>query len=262
MNQKDVIIVIPIYRPFTANEKCSFQQCIKVLGKYEITFLKPQSLDISRILKEYPALKCTSLDDKWFKSIHTYNELVLNSLFYELFSDYNYILIYQPDAYVFRDELTEWVQKGYDYVGSPWMPGSNKYEGFLGKAFLKVRLKMSKWLRRDISSIHLHYRVGNGGFSLRKTSKMIEVTQKFKEQIQDFLSDKNKLFQEDVFLCIRIKEKASLRIPDYKEALGFGFELNPSLSYKLNGHKLPFGCHDWSREKRWNKFWKYYIRLS
>ena len=35
------------------------------------------------------------------------------------------MLIYQLDAYVFKDELLNWANKGYDYIGAPWLPWKN-----------------------------------------------------------------------------------------------------------------------------------------
>jgi hypothetical protein len=36
--------------------------------------------------------------------------------FYERFVAYDYMLIYQLDAYVFKDELDDWSAKGYDLL--------------------------------------------------------------------------------------------------------------------------------------------------
>lgn len=50
-----------------------------------------------------------------------YNRLMLSEDLYSAFSNYEYILICQSDAYIFRDELKEWCEAGYDYVGAPWL---------------------------------------------------------------------------------------------------------------------------------------------
>lgn len=58
---------------------------------------------------------------------------------------YSHTLIYQPDAFIFKDDLSKWCSKGYEYIGAP----------NVGKA------------RQNVYSPAMPMRVGNGGFSLR-----------------------------------------------------------------------------------------------
>jgi hypothetical protein len=62
------------------------------------------------------------------------------------------MLIYQLDAWVFKDDLMKWCNKGYDYIGAPWFEDFGSYEK--GKKL---------------------WRVGNGGFSLRKIKYFCKV---------------------------------------------------------------------------------------
>lgn len=41
------------------------------------------------------------------------------------------MLVYQLDAYAFKDELFFWASLGYDYIGAPWMPHQRNIGGFL-----------------------------------------------------------------------------------------------------------------------------------
>lgn len=45
---------------------------------------------------------------------------MLSAEFYERFLAWDYILLCQTDAFVFRDELADWCARGYDYIGAPW----------------------------------------------------------------------------------------------------------------------------------------------
>ena len=147
-----VAAVVPVYLKTPENdEKLSLLQTKKILGKYPIILVCPESLDVS----EYQFLtdKTERFADKNFKGVKAYSRLCLDVKFYERFKEYDYIFICQPDGWVFRDELEEWCEKGYDYVGAPW------FEGFDGAD------ENSKMLTE----------VGNGGMSLRKVKSHIEL---------------------------------------------------------------------------------------
>ena len=101
-----VKVIIPIYKnTFTATEKHSLMQAYDILKAYPLVVIKPESLDLSELQAEFPRLTFTSFDDAYFKGISGYNRLMLASGFYERFLDSTYILIYQLDAFVFRDKL-------------------------------------------------------------------------------------------------------------------------------------------------------------
>jgi hypothetical protein len=139
-----VVIAIPIYKqqmePF---EVFSLRRCMSVLGRYQITFLAPKSLDAGAYLTIAPGAHVLRFDDDYFASTASYSELMLSERFYESVLDYEYMLIHQLDAFVFEDQLPNWCTAGYDYIGAPW-----------------PRLK---------------FRVGNGGFSLRRPATCLEV---------------------------------------------------------------------------------------
>ena len=116
------IIIIPVYKPVINDyERASLIQCLKVLNQHPFAFITPLALNC-----EYYCEICArngilfnrySFDDSFFDGIEGYNRLLLNRRFYESFSEFEYMLIYQLDAYVFRDELDIWCSKGFDYIG-------------------------------------------------------------------------------------------------------------------------------------------------
>ena len=198
--------------------------------------------------------------DGWFKSVATYNALLLRDEFYARFSDYAYMLIYQLDAFVFRDTLLEWASRGYDYVGAPWLPNNrNFFQRTMGKVLRKLR-KKTNWKENEfhVSHSHMSYQVGNGGLSLRRVEKMREVTTKYAKLISH-LPLHRRSSQEDVFFSLYIRKRAGISVPDWKEALHFSFENDPRGSFIRLGERLPFGCHYWPKPKYWNSFWHRYI---
>ncbi|WP_396169540.1 DUF5672 family protein [Flavobacterium sp.] len=252
---KAVKILIPIYKSYFGElEEKSFLQCIKVLHNYEIVLVQPEGLDHSYITKKYKNIRVESFSARYFTNIQGYNELLLSSLFYERFLDSEYILIYQLDAFVFKDELIEWCQKGYDYIGAPWITSPKN------TFFAKVSHSIARGFRSKEKNDReqTFFKVGNGGFSLRRTSSHYTIAKKNKEFIFDFLSDKEKKIYaiEDVFWSLKAKEfNPFFKIPDYKEALHFAIDRKPKLAFKLIEYGLPFGCHGINKPKVIG-FWK------
>ena len=229
---KDVAVVIPVYKAKpSSSELKSFQQCLNVLGEYPIVLIAPKGFD-SRIYDQIAGKKLTYIhfDGKYFTSTKGYSELLLSNSFYKYFVSYTYILIYQLDAWVFRNELSSWCALGYDYIGAPWLEPPPITSG------KKPIINLSN---------HLKNRVGNGGFSLRKVKSHIKwatwVSLIFK------LIPKN----EDILWSLFVPFKK----PSHLKALAFAFEMDPEMSFKLNNNKIPFGCHAWEKynPEFWNK---------
>lgn len=267
-----VSVIIPLYksRP-TDNELCAFRQCFKILGKYDIYVVTYQEL----CLKEYNSvinqeIHCKYFDRKYFESIAGYNELLKEYCFYKTFKKYDYILIYQLDAWVFKDALVEWCTKKYDYIGAPWFTDFGVYD-----------------------EEHKLWKVGNGGFSLRRVKRFLYVTnprarflssrevfRTFYKGYKDLpscllkcLGRKNnvayflqknpiyKAYNEDSYFSIVLSqyELMKMYIPDVEQAAYFSFERSPRYLFNLTSEQLPFGCHAW--EKYDADFWKEKICL-
>jgi hypothetical protein len=253
--KKTVKVLIPIYKSYFGElEEKSFLQCIKVLNDYEIVLVQPEGLDNSYITEKFKNITVESFPKHYFQNIEGYNELLLSSLFYERFLDSGYILIYQLDAFVFKDELKEWCQKDYDYIGAPWIASLKKsIWSKITNSIARIFRSKSKNNREQI-----FFKVGNGGFSLRKTASHYSIAKENKSFILDFLSDKEKKIYaiEDVFWSLKASEfDKNFKIPDYKEALNFAIDRKPKLAMSLNNNKLPFGCHGINKPKV-IEFWK------
>lgn len=247
---KKVAVIVPIYREPTALEDISLQQCFKVLAKsHPIFCVKPNTLNLNT---PYPFNKFISFDDTYFKDIAGYNKLMLSEEFYEAFLDYEYILIYQLDAFVFKDELTNWCKKNIDYVGAPWL--RHKYpdfiksvkNSFLGYIHRKFDIKQKN--TSVPTDLQREYKVGNGGLSLRRTQIFYALTQRFQEKIKEYLLQTAANLNEDVFWSIEVnRKKKHLKIPSYKEAVYFAFEVPVDRAFELTNNRLPFGCHAWNK---------------
>ncbi|WP_339115741.1 DUF5672 family protein [Petrimonas sp.] len=197
-------------------------------------------------------------DEYYFIGISGYNKLMLTKDFYLRFSAFKYLLIYQLDCYVFRDELNDWCELNYDYIGAPWIDTSIHNLNIFRKLFYFVKRKIKRILSKNLlndKSI-LTNNVGNGGFSLRKTDKFISVLNETDDTyIKKFTesNDPKSLFNEDVFWSFIAKK---IKKPHFKEACKFSLDLGADIGIRLNNNKLPFGCHAWNKKYY---YWEKYI---
>lgn len=255
MYKEEVRVVIPIYKTALSDYECiSLRQVRKVLGKHSIVIIKPKSLDISSLWSICPQTDVEEFDDKFFQGISAYNRLMLSPEFYSRFADSRYILIYQLDAYVFKDDLIYWCRQDYDYIGAPWL---------VRPIYRFPLLRFTSWLKKVICSMFdipnsqvTNFKVGNGGFSLRKVSSHLRATTELHNVIEQYLAHrKNHIFNEDVFFSIEVnKHGMNFRYPSYEEALKFSFDKYPKLCFQLTNGELPFGCHSWYK-RHMKKFW-------
>jgi len=120
-------IVIPVYRTEISNlEEASLKRVVRVLGgKYDIILAGPDDLEYGSFCKRaefnFGVMKC---NPAFFENIDTYSMLCMTTGFYEAFSDYEFIMIYQLDGWIFNDSLPRFLDSGFDYIGSPWPANS------------------------------------------------------------------------------------------------------------------------------------------
>ena len=267
-----VTITIPVYkdRP-NASEIASYNQCLKVLGKYPITLFVPSGMSTTNYDTSAPNVNVLEVPHRYLNTREAYSAFMLDQSFYKQFIDSEYILIYQLDAWVFRDELEYWCKQGYHYIGAPWsFKGTNNVVNIGG--------------------------VGNGGFSLRHVSKSIEVLDEAKKCresgeyrsniLNPVASSHNKtmaislinndpthissqgsftevmrtgkyLHAEDGYWAgaagIFVKD---FIIPSGEIASKFSMEGEAPTLYARNNNILPFGCHGWGVRSPdfWSKF--------
>lgn len=246
-NESLVAVVIPVYQAnLTDAEQVSLKQCMAVLGNYRVIIVKPAALDLSALQQQYPKLTFQSFDDSFFTGVDAYNRLMVSSSFYKAFTSYQYILIYQLDAFVFRDELKEWCARGYDYIGAPSLhqPEFDTIPAGSAQDFA--------------NALSTHRVVLNGGLSLRKVSSFLRYLKIYNAFYPAWKGNEDMLFCQE---ATRLKPlKMFMKLPKWPEALRFSFEKSPAASYELTHHQLPFACHAWERYEP--GFWAQFIAVK
>jgi hypothetical protein len=95
------------------------------------------------------------------------------------------------------------------------------------------------------------YSVGNGGFSLRKVAKMREVLANLASKADRYRKGEISAHHEDMFFCVEANRyRRRLRIPSWRKAAHFAWELNPRIAAAVTKGSLPFGCHAWDKLHR------------
>lgn len=248
-----VCVVIPVYKnTLTDYETISLTQCIRVLSKYPVALVAPDSLDLTPLTNQFPIQEIHTFSDEFFTDVQAYNRLMLSDQFYAAFDRYTYILIHQLDAFVFRDELAEWCRRGYDYIGAPWLRDCD-YGGWADEFWFGWKQRMATWLdlKKDDGvtprEIVSQNRVGNGGFSLRRVSALRRVLREQANRIRAYEKQTMHQYNEDVFFGIEVNRYwPRLRIPPFRTGLRFAVEFYPERAVnEYNRGQLPFGCHAW-----------------
>lgn len=239
-------IVIPVYKgELDCIEEISLKRLNTIIGdkNYDAYLVHPENLNLDLYYQYYKNLKSISFNPGYFESTATYSQLCMNYDFYNSFSNYEYMLIYQLDCYLFYDAIEEWCNKGYDYIGGPILSTDCGWD-----TIKKHNEKKKKGYQPY---------VGNGGFSLRKIETFKDICDPNGELRKTYNLTDDKLAKvafEDKYFCNDLYEYYKLDIPNWKEAFEFGIDMSVDVIYnffKLNPN--PMGIHSIDKNIRW---WK------
>ncbi len=219
MSSTKVAVVIPAYHELDELEKFSLTQARKVLGRYPFVFVAPEGKSFSYFES---GDMVANFPEEYFQSVQTYSALMLSPQFYETFLDFDYILIYQLDAFVFYDALQEFCALGYDYIGAPW-------PRYAWQSSRKPKTPQ----------------VGNGGFSLRKVTAHYKLLTKMESLPNWSKTCKDRI--EDAFFAIcGITPETEFHVAPVIVSELFSMEWHPDRHVKKIGG-VPFGCHGWTK---------------
>jgi hypothetical protein len=268
MNRKVVILIFAHKSVLEWYEAISLEQCFRVLDRHPIRMVCPTGLDVSAYRRIAPALEVDFIPSRWLANVRAYNRLKILPFLYRRYADFEYILTHELDAFVFRDELLDWCEQGWDFIGAPWFEGYDN-------------------ARPDAAPIG----VGNAGLSLRRISTMLRVMRSWKtiRPTVDVYSEWRRCtdtlprglwrllgnliwrncfhhylnrfgLNEDIFWSCAGDRIAGFRLAPYQVARHFSFEVNPERLFLECGNKLPFGCHKWMEYQP--GFWKPHIEAE
>ncbi|MEK6788301.1 MAG: DUF5672 family protein [Pseudomonadota bacterium] len=251
------VVIVPVHKEIPLPlERVSLSRCADVLGAYKIILVAPKGLSLDIYSEILPMASCLRIDEKFMANISAYNSMMISPVIVSQLDSYSHMLVHEPDAIVFRDDLYYWCWQPLDYIGAPW------FEGYDNAKF-------------DAKIIG----IGNSGFSLHNLDALRRITSSkhrwypFKEILSDiiqgFKGDLRRLQKGlkaigsagqlrgawkiydgncDLYWSnIVPKVDSKYRVAIISDALNFSWEALPSRCMELNSNKLPFGMHAWAR---------------
>jgi hypothetical protein len=233
----DVAILVPIYQATLSSEDTlGLRRSLEALKNRRITFIHPKNLDLTlyRSLSQHAVFE--EYDEIWFSGITNYNRLLLSPAFYKRYQAFEFILILQTDAVVLRDDLQQWLDAAFDYVGAPWPNGHELF----------VNLDRYAGVNGKVVKAH----VGNGGLSLRRVRACLELMAEFPQALDYFQKSGS---SEDLFFAFMGQVSQRFILPSETRAALFSLELQAGKYFAMGGNVAPFGGHAWFKYEP--QFW-------
>ncbi len=250
------IVVFPLYQTPSELELSFLENGIRKTEGHKQVVVAPEGLNIDQSFGLLEKLEVKRFSKHFFNGISGYNQLLLSKTFYSSFKLFEYVLIHQADVYLFKNELSLWCEKDYDYIGAPWFRPDKLNKGKFFNAIQDVKLSFKK------NKVYgqRYNKVGNGGLSLRKLSSALEVLDLVPQHLlEKYTKSEGDEYNEDIFWSLETpKILDNFKIPTWEEAMQFAVEFHPKLAYTtFLDKKLPFGCH--APLKHEPKFWQAFI---
>lgn len=271
MRRNRVAIVVPLTSrsTFTRDEEISLRHLEFHLGRYDRYFIAPRGANVHR-----PGFRVVTFARRFFGSAATHNLLTHSAMMYSAFKRYEYVLIYHLDSLVFSDRLEYWCNAGVDYIGAPWIPCpqtpwvTEPRVGNGGFTLMKIDSVLRVLERRDslfsseywsellLRNQHLSSPLFEGLELLQRvmpgSSPLLErPLRRRRISLDPGAHGRN----NDYFWSYEaVRYLPSFRVATVEQGLQFAFEAAPRLCFELNGRRLPFGCHAWTKFDR--SFWE------
>jgi hypothetical protein len=252
------------------DEQVSMRHLMHFLGSkdYDRYLIAPAKLSVS-----FDGFQVKYFSQKFFGSAQAFNRLAYTPALYEAFIDYKFLFIYHLDSLVFSDQLKDWCKRDFDYIGAPWIRCSDApwvtkpRVGNGGFTLMKVESAL-KVLHNRYRMEPLRYWEDRYAGVLKIIQKVLRYPRRFApswlrgpltQQLRESLQRMDDLEvygrANDVFWSYRAANYLpDFKIPGWRTGLRFAFEVAPRRCFQLNGSKLPFGCHAWTKYDR--SFWE------
>jgi hypothetical protein len=244
-----VIVVIPVYKQSLPDDEIiSLQRVIKVLSKNDFSIVCAKSLDIKQYTHYFEGagtgFSVDRFDDKYFRSISDYNRLMLSPNFYSRFQTWQYMIIYQLDCFIFKDEVEKWITGDFDYVGAPWVSYDQSLNFY--RSLIYSRWKLIGLLKKSIDfNRGEKIFVGNGGCSIRKVKKFANISKIlhlfFKRHLRGHVNE------DFIWSVLATKYFRNFKVPTVTVASQFALEeINHPVDLD-SMETLPMAAHAWKR---------------
>lgn len=261
-----IVVPWPGDDELTESQQISLRHLLHYLGGNDIYLIVPWGKRC-----RIDGIKTMRFRPRYFGSAAAHGLLLMTKGFYKKFRHYEHVMFYHLDSLVFSDELAEWCDKAYDYIGAPWFKcGDSPWVdrarvGNGGFALLRVSkaiealdarhryIRGSRWL--DLHVMWVPEFVVNGMERLAKWFPNFKILGRMVDEWRQFMDPATNNRNNDIFWSDMAKYYLpEFRVASFHEGLRFAFEVAPHECFRMNGGNMPFGCHAWERYDR--RFWE------
>jgi len=270
-SKPNVAIVVPWpgHDQLTEQEQVSLRHLLHYLTGYDMYLIAPwwRSCRIE-------GLKIMRFRARYFGSAGAHGLLLLTKGFYRKFKRYEHIMFYHLDSLVFSDELKEWCEKDHDYIGAPWFRCDDSpwvdtpRVGNGGFALLRVAkaldalearhryIRGSRWVDLHVMwtpEFLVRWMECLAGL-LPKSKILRRLIDEWRQSMDPAINNRN----NDIFWSDMAKYYLpEFRVARFEDGIRFAFEVAPRKCFRMNGGRMPFGCHAWTRYDR--GFWESHL---
>ena len=221
-----------------------FDFCTKNNLINDLFFVIPQSLDLNLFVSTYLVdfandnnieliYRYVKYSDECFSSLNAYNNMLsLSANHYGDFGgNYDYMLTYQLDGYIFDNDLNYFLDKNYDYIGGYYLP------------MYTERTKYNHYDNIDTE----HHIIMNSGVSLKNIKFCINSINEHYRKYLDGCEFNNvySYINDDSFFSLFYNKEVN-PIDSIKFSLNWA---GAESHYAINNFKYPFCCHGINRSK-------------
>jgi hypothetical protein len=249
------VVIVPVHlaRP-SKSEIISLRQCGKILGKRDVVLVSPAGLDLGAYRELLPTATEIRVAPKWMSSIQAYNRMMISPVIVNELDGFSHLLLHEPDAIVFSDELDYWCLRPYDYIGALWFEGyanaaPNANILGVGNSGLSLR-RLSTARRHGSSKLRWYsytqaindFKSGIRGdrFKMHRGLKSIGIAGQLRGAWDLYEGN-----CDEFWSTVIPKVDREFMIAPYEDAVRFSWELLPERCMKMTNGKLPFGIHAW-----------------
>lgn len=162
------MIITPIYRSDLSETEIELVTLSGRTTPHPQIFVAPSGMDTAPLRERFPRIDVVFTDADNLASTRSYNHWLTSQAFYDMWPDFEWILIAQFDALVRSNPWADLTSSKvhWDYLGAPWSPAMRVVT--VGNRILVRSPSGANRGPAWVGLVGRRLHVGNGGLSLRR----------------------------------------------------------------------------------------------
>lgn len=220
------LVFVPYYKQeLTALERFCLEKSIDTLREsFDIVLACPIGIKPP----SYSGCTTIAFSANHFADVSSYCRWLLEPEIYQFSLLYDYMLILQLDAIVFKNDLNKWCSMGFDFVGAPWS----------GRVSFSYRFKSRPNLNAEVTRLD----VGNGGLCLINPRSFLGLQRLYPDVFLEWYTLTGPNAGQEALYCFLGERTPFFKMPTKEQASLFSLELDARNWININ-NELPLGFH-------------------